>query len=55
MTQDDSFTLDESITAQKALRSALGLPEEVFPVEAENHGCASGLRPTLVSSSARIS
>ncbi|MRI56584.1 hypothetical protein D8770_21870 [Methylobacterium sp. DB1607] len=30
MTQDDSFTLDESITAQKALRSALGLPEEVF-------------------------
>lgn len=34
MAQDDSFTLDESITAQKALRAALGMPEEVFPVEA---------------------
>ncbi|GJD51783.1 hypothetical protein OPKNFCMD_4542 [Methylobacterium crusticola] len=34
MAQDDSFTLDQSIAAQKALRSALNLPEEVFPVEA---------------------
>ncbi len=34
MARDDSFTLDESISAQKALRSALGMPEEVFPVEA---------------------
>ncbi|MGU3537362.1 hypothetical protein [Methylobacterium sp. A54F] len=34
MAHDDSFTLDQSIAAQKALRSALNLPEEVFPVEA---------------------
>lgn len=34
MAQDDSFTLDQSIAAQKALRSALNLPEEMFPVEA---------------------
>ena len=30
MTKKDSFTLDQAITAQKALRSALGLQEEVF-------------------------
>ncbi len=34
MAHDDSFTLDQSITAQKALRSSLGLAEEVFPVDA---------------------
>ena len=30
MAQDDSFTLDESIAAQKALRASLVLKEEVF-------------------------
>ncbi len=34
MTQDNGFTLDQAITAQKALRSELGLGEESFPVEA---------------------
>ncbi|MEE7465133.1 hypothetical protein MFUR16E_30040 [Methylobacterium fujisawaense] len=30
MAHDDSFTLDQAITAQKALRSSLGMKEEVF-------------------------
>ncbi len=30
MAQDDSFTLEESIKAQKALRSSLGLKDEVL-------------------------
>ena len=34
MTQENSFTLDEAITAQKALRSELGLGEEAFPMDA---------------------
>lgn len=34
MTQENSFILDEAISAQKALRSELGLGEEAFPIDA---------------------